>query len=105
MIGCSTTEPQLQKAKFVTCPNNSGSGCFVLNSITGELYWTDLKNDQLKLLGRVPEKSEAFVRYTTSENNAGGGLFITNIFSGKSWWTNGKEWKELGEPKPKQLKL
>lgn len=95
-VATDTTAPN----QYTTCINNAGRGHFVVNTSTGEIFWSD--TNSYRSLGK-PENAKAgrIGTYTITPNNAGRGVFLTNTETGESWWTGGKKWRSFGIPTSK----
>ena len=81
---------------YMPCPNNAGGGLFILNTVTGQCWWTNERNWER------PDKGGAeggeIGTYMTYNNDDGAGIIILNTRTGEGWWTNVSDWDFFGKP-------
>lgn len=80
---------------YIPYENKSGAGLYVLNSATGEVWWTNGTDSQKP--GKPYTEPGKAGTYAAYENELGAGFRIIDTRTGDTWWTNGDIWGEAGK--------
>lgn len=83
---------------YVPYENKSGAGLFVLNTTTGETWWTNGQSWAKPATGRPEEGVADTGTYMPYENKSRAGFFVLNTATGEVWWTNGANTHNPGRP-------
>ena len=74
---------------YICHRNKDGAGLYILNTATGQFWWTNGGN--WNRLDRGEAEERAIGTYAPHENRDGAGIFVMNTRTGEVWWTNGSE--------------